>query len=82
MTLITVLKIVGAQDFPKEIAGCTDNANKRAWYEQEKWLRYQTERRYDVRMDYTLDQLTGPMNGVGVASPPDIDIVTYLKSVK
>lgn len=66
----------------QELASCTDDANKTAWYNAEKWLRYQTERRYDARMDYSLDQLTGPLNGVGVEAPPDVDIVGYLKSQK
>ncbi|MBO9665248.1 MAG: hypothetical protein J7501_00350 [Bdellovibrio sp.] len=65
---------------PEEVASCQDDSNKRAWYNGEKWLRFQTERRYDQRMDYTVDQLTGPLPGVGVAAPPDVDIVTYLKS--
>ncbi|WP_415061914.1 hypothetical protein [Bdellovibrio sp.] len=64
----------------QEIAACTDDQNKRAWYEQEKWLRYQPERRYDVRMDLSLEELTGPLPGVGLETPPDIDIVGYLKS--
>ncbi|WP_413557632.1 hypothetical protein [Bdellovibrio sp. HCB209] len=66
---------------PKELASCTDDQNKTAWYNAEKWLRNQTERRYDVRMNYTVDELgSGPKPGVGVANPPDIDIVNYLKS--
>ncbi|KYG70213.1 hypothetical protein [Bdellovibrio bacteriovorus] len=64
----------------QELAACTDDENKRAWYEAEKWLRYQSERRYDARMDYSLDQLTGPLPGAGVAAPADVDIVGYLKS--
>lgn len=67
---------------PEELAGCTDDANKNAWYEAQKWLRYQSERRYDARMDYSLEELTGPKPGAGVEAPPDIDIVGYLKSLK
>lgn len=63
-----------------ELSSCRDDANKRAWYEKEKWLRNQWERNYEARMDYTLDQLNGPIPGVGLASPPDIDIVSFLKS--
>lgn len=61
-----------------ELASCTDDANKRAWYTQERWLRNQIERRYDARMDFSLDQLTGPQPGGGVATPPDTDIVSFL----
>lgn len=63
-----------------ELASCTDNANKRAWYQKEQWLRNQSERRYDARMDYSLPELNGPKEGAGVATAPDVDIVGYLKS--
>ncbi|UYL07609.1 hypothetical protein B9G69_011185 [Bdellovibrio sp. SKB1291214] len=66
---------------PQELQSCTDDQNKRAWFDAERWLRNQIERRYDVRMDYTVDQLgAGPKPGVGTDTAPDIDIVTYLKS--
>jgi hypothetical protein len=65
---------------PEELSGCGDDANKTAWYNQEQWLRNQWERRYDARMDYTLPELTGPLPGAGIANPPDVDIVTYLRS--
>ncbi|UOF01647.1 hypothetical protein [Bdellovibrio reynosensis] len=65
---------------PQELAACTDDANKRLWYENEKYLRNQHERKYDVRMDYTVHELAQPIQGVGVATPPDIDIVGFLKS--
>jgi hypothetical protein len=65
---------------PEEMASCTSDENKKQWYSREKWLRNQTERRYDVRMDFSLYDLTSPMKGAGVATPPDIDIVTYLRS--
>lgn len=67
---------------PQELSSCRDNANKRAWYSQERWLRYQWERRYDAKMDYSLDELTGPKPGAGIAQPPDVDIVKYLNSQK
>ncbi|QLY24218.1 hypothetical protein [Bdellovibrio sp. KM01] len=66
---------------PQELQSCTDDQNKRAWFDAERWLRNQTDRRYDVRMDYTVEQLgAGPKPGVGAQTAPDIDIVTYLKS--
>lgn len=67
---------------PQELASCADDTNKKAWYDREQWLRNQWERRYDARMDYALEQLTGPLPGAGIASPPDIDIVGYLKSLR
>jgi hypothetical protein len=71
----------GAKD-PQELASCRDNDNKKAWYSQERWLRYQWERRYDAKMDYSLAELTGPLPGAGIANPPDVDIVKYLSSEK
>lgn len=67
---------------PQELASCRDDANKTAWYQAEKWLRYQSERRYDARMDYSLSELKGPLPSAGIAAPEDIDIVGYLKSMR
>ncbi|MGZ3770990.1 MAG: hypothetical protein ACXVCP_15495 [Bdellovibrio sp.] len=66
----------------QELSSCQNDANKYDWYSHERWLRYQWERRYDARMDYSLDELTGPKPGVGIANPPDVDIVRYLNSQK
>ncbi len=65
---------------PQELEACADDTNKQQWYQQEQWLRNQTDRRYDVQMNFSLQELNGPKPGVGVAAPPDVDIVTYLKS--
>lgn len=65
---------------PQELASCRDNDNKKAWYAQERWLRNQWERRYDVRMDFSLEELKGPMPGAGIATPPNVDIVKFLGS--
>ncbi|MDG0817854.1 hypothetical protein [Bdellovibrio svalbardensis] len=65
---------------PQEIASCPDNENKKAWYSQERWLRYQYERRYDARMDFSLEELNGPKPGAGIAAPPNVDIVKFLSS--
>ncbi|MFS4457804.1 hypothetical protein [Bdellovibrio sp. HCB2-146] len=65
---------------PQELASCRDDANKREWYSRERWLRYQWERTYEARMDYSLEELTGPKPGAGIAQPPDVDIVRYLSS--
>lgn len=63
-----------------EMTSCPRDSVKQSWYERQVWLRYQIERRYDVRMDYSLDELRGPMPGVGVAAPPDIDVIRYLQN--
>lgn len=64
----------------QELSSCQDDANKREWFSRERWLRYQWERRYDARMDYSLDELTGPKPGAGLATPPNVDIISYLNS--
>jgi hypothetical protein len=69
----------GATD-PAELASCKDGNTKRAWYEAEQRLRNQTERTYDVRMDFSLAQLRSGVNGSGKSSPPDIDVVGLLSS--
>lgn len=63
-----------------ELKGCKDDATKREWFKREVWLRNQIDRVYDVRMDYRLSELTGPKPGVGVANPPDVDVVKYLSN--
>lgn len=63
-----------------ELSSCKDDANKREWYLHEQWLRNQIDRTYEARMDYSLSELDGPKPGAGVLSPPDTDIVSYLKS--
>jgi hypothetical protein len=65
-----------------ELSTCLDSPNKKEWYLRERWLRYQWERRYDVRMDYSLDELDGPKPGAGISQPPDVDIVSYLNREK
>ncbi|MBY0554847.1 hypothetical protein K2P97_09980 [bacterium] len=64
----------------EELATCPVDENKLAWYRAEVWLRNQIERRYDARMDFSLSELDGPKPGVGVANPPDVDIIRYLQS--
>jgi hypothetical protein len=64
----------------QELSTCHDNENKRSWYRQERWLRYQYERQFTYRMDYSLEELTGPKPGTGIAQPPNVDIVQFLKS--
>ncbi|MBI3676631.1 MAG: hypothetical protein HY243_08430 [Proteobacteria bacterium] len=71
----------GAHD-PGELITCNDGAEKRAWYEAEKYLRNQIDRTYEAQMDFGLDGLKEPGPGKGVATPPDIDVRAYLLSVR
>lgn len=67
-----------------ELETCTDNQAKSQWYNAQRFLRYQAERTYDVRMDFNLDELKPPMmakpseGGLGVEAPADADIRAYL----
>jgi hypothetical protein len=62
-----------------EAASCSMSADNMEWYKREKWLRFQLERTPDVEMGFSLDQLTGPLPGAGVAAPQDLDVVSFLK---
>ena len=66
----------GAQG--SELNTCQDDTTKRAWYDHEKWLRFQHDRNTDAFTGYTLDQLDGPKPGAGVASGQDLDIIAFL----
>ncbi|MDW9957983.1 hypothetical protein GOB20_09105 [Sinorhizobium meliloti] len=57
-----------------ELATCRDNAIKQQWYDAEQRLRNQTERQYEVRMDFTLAELQRGGPGTGTDTPPDIDV--------
>jgi hypothetical protein len=75
----------GATDL--ELATCTDDELKTRWYNAQRYLRNQAERTYDVRMDFTLDELKPPSvappeeGGLGVEAPPDVDLRGYLASL-
>ncbi|MEO1137088.1 MAG: hypothetical protein AAFW68_10870, partial [Pseudomonadota bacterium] len=67
-----------------ELETCTDSDLKAQWYNAQRFLRYQAERTYDVRMDFRLNELKPPMlaapedGGLGVEAPADADIRAYL----
>ncbi|MBC7370277.1 MAG: hypothetical protein H7326_01860 [Bdellovibrionaceae bacterium] len=62
----------------QELASCQSDANKRQWYDAEKWLRFQHERNTDAFMGYTLEDLNGPKPGAGVEAGQDLDILAFL----
>lgn len=70
-----------------ELSTCTDDELKSRWYEAQRWLRYQAERTYDVRMDFTVDELKPPSEarpedgGLGADAPADADLRAYLASL-
>lgn len=71
----------------EELQTCTDDDDKTRWYEAQRWLRYQAERTYDVRMDFTAAELKSPAKakpedgGLGVEAPADADLRGYLASI-
>ena len=71
----------GATD-AAELSTCPDDTEKQAWYEAEQNLRNQTDRTYDARMDFTLEQLRLPGAGKGVPFPPDTDVIGYLERIR
>jgi len=70
-----------------ELATCPDGEAKTKWYNAQRHLRFQAERTYDVRMDFTADQLKPPMlappseGGIGVDAPADANIREYLAGI-
>lgn len=71
-----------------ELETCRDGDVKDRWYNAQRFLRYQAERTYDVRMDFALNELKPPMlappeeGGLGVDAPADADIRAYLISLQ
>lgn len=71
-----------------ELESCTDDSAKDLWYVAQRFLRFQAERTYDVRMDFTLNELKPPMvaspeeGGLGVEAPADADIRAYLTGLQ
>ncbi len=70
-----------------ELASCTDDLDKDKWYAAQRYLRNQAERTYDIRMDFTADELKAPMaakpehGGLGVERPADADIRAFLAGI-
>lgn len=64
----------------EELNSCKNNANKMLWYQNEQFLRNQIDRRYNDRMDFTVEELSSLRPGNGVAEPPDINLIRYLES--
>jgi hypothetical protein len=66
----------GAQG--NELSTCGDNGTDRLWYEREQWLRFQHERNTSAFTGFTVDELTGPRPGAGVAAGQDLDVIAFL----
>ncbi|HVJ65940.1 MAG TPA: hypothetical protein VM901_11835 [Bdellovibrionota bacterium] len=62
----------------QELASCPDGKNKQAWYAAQQRLRNQIERTYEVRMDFTIDELNAKKPGSGVDSAPNVALREFL----
>jgi hypothetical protein len=65
-----------------ELETCAEPALKTAWYEAEQNLRNQIDRTYEAEMDFTLEELTTPGPGKGVAAPPNVDVRGFLLGLR
>jgi hypothetical protein len=63
-----------------ELASCPDNSIKRLWYIREETLRNQHERKYDIIMGFSLNDLATFGPGKGSLTPADTDLLGYLSS--
>ena len=67
-----------------ELRTCTDGPDKAKWYEAQRFLRNDPSRTYDLRTDFTADQLQDPKvappqdGGLGRSEPPVVSIGRYL----
>ncbi len=51
-----------------ELSTCPDDANKKLWYQNERFLRNSPDRTYDAKMNYTATEL--PNSGLGLRETP------------
>jgi len=71
-----------------EFETCTDDGDKARWYNAQRYLRYQAERTYDIKMDFRLDELKPPSiaaasdGGLGVDAPSDANLRAYLLGLR
>lgn len=61
-----------------ELATCRDDAVKRSWYEAERRLRNQSERTYDAKMGFSLEELRAAVPASGRDDTPDVDVLSML----
>ncbi len=61
-----------------ELSACRDDKTKEAWYNAEQRLRNQIDRTYDIRMNFSLDELNRQASGSGIDRPPETDIRSWL----
>ena len=60
------------------LKNCKESLTQRQWYERQQYLRYQIDRTYDERMDFTLEDLKEWQPGNGVLRPVDLDVRNFL----
>ncbi|MGD0191985.1 MAG: hypothetical protein ABSD74_14690 [Rhizomicrobium sp.] len=64
-----------------ERISCPNGPAKLAWYEDEQRLRNQTDRTYDITMNYSRDDLEQHRKGTGVEAQPPVDVRSLIESI-
>ena len=71
----------------RELDTCLDDQDKTRWYKAQRYLRNDPDRTYDLRTNFTAEELKDPSvyppeeGGIGKATPPKIDFAEYLETV-
>lgn len=69
-----------------ELSTCTDGKEKAAWYDAQRFLRNDPRRTYDLKTDFTAEELKDPAKyppekgGIGRPLPPSITFPSFLLS--
>ena len=61
-----------------ELDSCKQSSIKFAWYKAEQRLRNQSERTYDIKMNFNLSQLESTLSGSGIDEGDDVDTRAFL----
>jgi hypothetical protein len=67
---------------PAELASCANTAAEERWYAAQQGLRNQVDRDYSARTDFSVQELEAGGPGTGPQTPPDIDVITLIKSIR
>lgn len=62
----------------EELSTCNQESSKNEWYQAEQKLRNSIERNYDLRMDYSLNEL--PHANIGTSNPINLNIKKIIES--
>ncbi|HET7334528.1 MAG TPA: hypothetical protein VFI93_05365 [Rhizomicrobium sp.] len=65
----------------KEADSCPDGRSKTRWYEAEQRLRNQSDRTYDVSMNFSVSDLEDHKPGTGIDDPPPVDVKSLIDGI-